>query len=84
MLSFDIVNTHVHADHVTGSGELKKRFSDCKSVISNESGAKADICVQDGELITIGESGKTPVVLECRTTPGHTNGKYSTCNMETY
>lgn len=68
------VNTHVHADHVTGSGKLKKLIPGCKSVISNQSGAKADIFVKDGELIKIGESGKTPVILECRTTPGHTNG----------
>ncbi|CAF4856305.1 unnamed protein product, partial [Rotaria magnacalcarata] len=67
------VNTHVHADHITGSGELKKKFPDCKSVISNASGAKADIYMKDGELIQIGETGKTPVILECRATPGHTN-----------
>ncbi|CAF3867669.1 unnamed protein product [Rotaria sp. Silwood1] len=68
------VNTHVHADHVTGSGKLKTLFPECKSVLSKQSGAKADIYVQDGEFIKIGESGKTPVVIECRSTPGHTNG----------
>jgi len=71
-----LVNTHVHADHITGSGELKKRIPTCKSVICNESGAKADIYVKDGESIKIGESGKSPLVLECRATPGHTNGAY--------
>ncbi|CAF4684042.1 unnamed protein product, partial [Rotaria magnacalcarata] len=50
------INTHVHADHITGSGELKKKFPDCKSVISNASGAKADIYMKDGELIQIGET----------------------------
>ncbi|CAM4945787.1 unnamed protein product [Rotaria socialis] len=59
------VNTHVHADHITGR---------CQSVLSNLSGAKADIYLKDGEFIKIGESGKTPLALECRTTPGHTNG----------
>jgi len=68
------VNTHVHADHITGSGKLKTLFPGCQSVISNQSGAKADIYVKDGELIQIGETGKTPLVLECRATPGHTNG----------
>ena len=70
------VNTHVHADHITGSGKLKTLFPACKSVISNQTGAQADIYVKDGEQIKIGESGKTPIVLECRATPGHTNGEY--------
>ena len=65
----------MHADHITGSSKLKTMFPECKSVICNESGAKADVHVKDGELIKIGESGKTPLVLECRATPGHTNGE---------
>ncbi|CAF3488625.1 unnamed protein product [Rotaria sp. Silwood1] len=68
------VNTHVHADHITGSGKLKILFPGCKSILSIESGAKADIYVKDGEFIKIGESDKTPLTLECRATPGHTNG----------
>ncbi|CAF1121234.1 unnamed protein product [Adineta ricciae] len=68
------VNTHVHADHITGSGKLKTLLPECKSVISSVSGAKADIYVRDGEVIKIGESGKTPISIECRSTPGHTNG----------
>ncbi|CAF2710800.1 unnamed protein product [Rotaria sp. Silwood2] len=68
------VNTHVHADHITGSGKLKTLFPECKSVLSDKSGAKADIYVKDGEFIKIGESSKTPLTLECRATPGHTNG----------
>ena len=70
------VNTHVHADHITGSGKLKTLLPGCKSVLSNQSGGKADVYVQDGEFIKIGESGKTPLVIECRATPGHTNGKW--------
>lgn len=68
------MNTHVHADHITGSGKLKKLFPGCKSVLSNDGGAKADIYVKDGELIKVGTADKTPVILECRSTPGHTNG----------
>ncbi|UJR14385.1 hypothetical protein I4U23_001382 [Adineta vaga] len=68
------VNTHVHADHITGSGKLKALFSECESVLSNVSGGKADVYVGDGEFIKIGESGATPIILECRSTPGHTNG----------
>ncbi|CAF1175699.1 unnamed protein product [Adineta ricciae] len=68
------VNTHVHADHITGSGKLKTLLPECKSVISSVSGAQADVYVKDGEIIKIGESGKTPISIECRSTPGHTNG----------
>jgi len=62
------MNTHVHADHVTGTGILKT-LTGCKSVISKISGAKADVCVKDGDTIDFGE-----LALEVRSTPGHTNG----------
>jgi len=29
-----VINTHIHADHITGSGELKKKFPGCRSVLS--------------------------------------------------
>ncbi|UYV80660.1 ETHE1 [Cordylochernes scorpioides] len=62
-------NTHVHADHVTGTGLLKELFPNCKSVISEASEAKADIHLQPGEVLKVGE-----IELEVRPTPGHTNG----------
>ena len=68
------MNTHVHADHITGSGKLKNLLPECESVISSVSGEKADVYVKDGEVIKIGESGETPISIECRSTPGHTNG----------
>ena len=42
------LNTHCHADHITGSGEIKKRLTSVKSVISEASGCKADVLVHDG------------------------------------
>ena len=48
------MNTHVHADHVTGTGILKN-LTGCKSVISKISGAKADVFINDGEKIDFGE-----------------------------
>jgi len=48
------VNTHVHADHVTGTGILKN-LTGCKSVISKISGASADVFVNDGEKIDFGD-----------------------------
>lgn len=65
------INTHVHADHITGSGKLKQYFS-CQSVLGqagNEE-AKADWKVSEGEVIKVGNS----IFLEPRHTPGHTAG----------
>ncbi|XP_048476739.1 persulfide dioxygenase ETHE1, mitochondrial [Rhincodon typus] len=62
-------NTHVHADHVTGTGQMKKQIVGCRSVIAESSGAAADLHVRDGDTVTFGRFG-----LEVRATPGHTNG----------
>jgi hypothetical protein len=37
------LNTHVHADHVTGSGKLKEAHPGCKSVLSAASDGEADV-----------------------------------------
>lgn len=64
------VNTHMHADHITGTGQLKKRLKNLNSVISKYTSAKADIHVDDGQIIKFGK-----FQLECRSTPGHTDGR---------
>lgn len=66
------MNTHVHADHITGSGIIKKEIDSCYSFISTESQAKADKYFNHGDQIKFGNFN-----LECRSTPGHTNGCYS-------
>lgn len=63
------INTHVHADHITGTGFLKKQFSSCKSAISAASKADADVKLKEGDKLTFGK-----YELEVRSTPGHTNG----------
>eukprot|EP00249_Psilotum_nudum_P007262 c20433_g1_i4 orf=75-845(-) len=63
------MNTHVHADHVTGTGLIKNKMPGVKSVISRTSNAGADIFVDAGENIQIGN-----LLLEVRPTPGHTKG----------
>ncbi|XP_064651013.1 persulfide dioxygenase ETHE1, mitochondrial-like isoform X2 [Lineus longissimus] len=63
------VNTHVHADHITGTGKLKEKIQGCKSVISAVSGAKADIFLEEGDFVNFGK-----FKMEARSTPGHTNG----------
>lgn len=62
------MNTHVHADHVTGTGILKS-LTGCKSVISKLSGAKADVFVHEGDTVDFGDQA-----LDVRSTPGHTDG----------
>ncbi|CAN6446406.1 unnamed protein product [Victoria cruziana] len=63
------MNTHCHADHVTGTGLIKTKMPDVKSVISRDSKAKADIYISAGDIIQFGN-----LSLEARATPGHTLG----------
>lgn len=63
------INTHVHADHVTGTGLLKNKVDGVKSIISKSSNSKADLFVDHGDIIQIGN-----LFLEVRATPGHTLG----------
>ncbi|KAF5282065.1 hypothetical protein FQA39_LY00589 [Lamprigera yunnana] len=62
------MNTHMHADHITGSGLLKK-LTGCKSLISKSSGAQADILVNEDDVVEFGRH-----FLKVFSTPGHTNG----------
>ncbi|GAB4846689.1 Polypeptide N-acetylgalactosaminyltransferase 3 [Ancistrocladus abbreviatus] len=63
------MNTHVHADHVTGTGLIKSKCPGVESVISRASNAKADHLVEPGDKIHFGD-----MFLEVRPTPGHTCG----------
>lgn len=65
-----VVNTHVHADHVTGSGMLKKLLPGCQSLISKDSGAEADILICSSDVVQFGNH-----CLTVHSTPGHTNGQ---------
>mmetsp|Transcript_15334 Transcript_15334/g.23090 ORF Transcript_15334/g.23090 Transcript_15334/m.23090 type:complete len:235 (+) Transcript_15334:72-776(+) len=66
------INTHCHADHVTGTGKLKSLIPGCKSVISAASGAEADIKLNETDRIEFGSR-----YLSCLFTPGHTDGCFS-------
>ena len=63
------LNTHMHADHVTGTGLLKKRLPPAQSAISERAGAMADVLLKHGQLLRVG-----CIEIECRFTPGHTDG----------
>jgi glyoxylase-like metal-dependent hydrolase (beta-lactamase superfamily II)/rhodanese-related sulfurtransferase len=63
------LDTHMHADHVTGAWLLRKRLGG-KIAISAASGAEgADIFLDDGNRIDFGKRYVT-----ARSTPGHTDG----------
>ena len=63
------LETHVHADHVTGASLLKRRL-ESRIALSKESGAEgADRYLADGDVIAFGMR-----TLEARATPGHTSG----------
>ncbi|XP_065078803.1 persulfide dioxygenase ETHE1, mitochondrial [Ochlerotatus camptorhynchus] len=63
------LNTHMHADHITGTGYLKQLLPGTVSAISEASGAKADKHLKDNEVV---QFGRFEVRALC--TPGHTNG----------
>jgi sulfur dioxygenase len=63
------VNTHAHADHITGTWLLKQKIDGLQSVISEASRAKADVPIQHGDRIVFGSRH-----IEARATPGHTEG----------
>jgi len=65
------LNTHVHADHVTGSGMLKQAVPGLRSCISKVSGAVADEQISPGSTVTWAGGKRALRVLS---TPGHTSG----------
>ena len=64
-----VLDTHVHADHITGAAALRERTG-ARSVLSERSGAGSpDIFVKEGDVVSFGRYR-----LEVRETPGHTGG----------
>src|SRR6202158_2856743 len=66
------VDTHLHADHVTGLGELRDR-THCVTIMGEQS--KADVVamrVTEGDRVTI-----EGLSLDVMYTPGHTDDSYS-------
>lgn len=67
----------MHADHITGTGYLKKLLPNVKSVISRASGADADRYLVEGDIIDFGRHQ-----IKALLTPGHTNGCMTFVNYE--
>ena len=68
------LETHVHADHVTASGQFRCELGS-QIVVGADSGvSNADVYAQESQTIPFGSHG-----LEVRATPGHTRAACRTC-----
>ncbi|MDC1415786.1 MBL fold metallo-hydrolase [Pelagibacteraceae bacterium] len=67
-----VIDTHIHADHVTGATKLKKA-TNCTTLMGEHTPAEAvEIKVKDGEIIEIDN-----LKIKSLYTPGHTSDSYS-------
>lgn len=63
------LETHVHADHVTGAWILKRQFGSWIAAAQSSGAEGADRYLAQGDKIEFGKRH-----LQVRATPGHTNG----------
>lgn len=62
------LETHIHADHITGTGKLRQ-LTECLGIVPQKANAAcADRYIGDGEVLELGE-----IKIEAIATPGHTD-----------
>ena len=67
-----VIDTHIHADHITGLNELNKR-TNCTRVMGEKSKSEViDLKIKDNENIKVEN-----IELKAIYTPGHTDCSYS-------
>ena len=67
-----VIDTHIHADHVTGASKLKLA-TNCSTLMGEHTPADAvEIKVKDDEIIKIEQ-----IEIKAMYTPGHTSDSYS-------
>jgi sulfur dioxygenase len=67
-----VIDTHIHADHVTGASKLKDKTK-CITIMGDHTPADTvEIKVKDGELIKLDQ-----LQLKAIYTPGHTSDSFS-------
>lgn len=73
-----VLDTHVHADHITGAGEIRKRTNAKTGVSSAYDLACSDLHIEEGQEIKFGRH-----TIKAIHTPGHTSGcmSYKIDNM---
>jgi len=66
------LETHIHADHVTGTGKLRS-LTGCQGVVPENAHATcADRFIKDGEVLQVGD-----VQIQAIATPGHTDSHHA-------
>ena len=66
-----VIDTHIHADHVTGASKLKKK-TNCVTIMGDHTPADAvEIKVKDEEVIYLDQ-----IKIRALFTPGHTSDSY--------
>jgi len=67
-----VIDTHIHADHITGASKLKKA-TNCSTIMGEHTPADAvEVKVKDGEKVKIDQ-----IEIKAIYTPGHTSDSYS-------
>lgn len=73
------LETHIHADHITGAGKLRE-ITGCKNILPKNAQAEcADSYIEDDETITVGK-----IVVRAISTPGHTDSHMAYLANNTY
>ena len=67
-----VIDTHIHADHITGASKLKDQTK-CATIMGDQTPAEAvEIKVKDGEIIKLDQ-----LKIKALYTPGHTSDSFS-------
>ena len=67
-----VIDTHIHADHITGASKLKK-VTNCSTIMGEHTPADSvEVKVKDEEIIKIDQ-----IEIKAMYTPGHTSDSYS-------
>tara|TARA_B110000438_G_scaffold220049_1_gene213089 strand:- start:66 stop:746 length:681 start_codon:yes stop_codon:yes gene_type:complete len=67
-----VIDTHIHADHVTGASKLKNQ-TNCTTIMGDKTPADSvEIKVGDGEIIKLDQ-----LEIKALHTPGHTSDSFS-------
>ena len=67
-----VIDTHIHADHITALNELNKRTSCSRLLGENSKSEVIDVKIKDNDKVTVEN-----IEIKAMYTPGHTDCSYS-------